>query len=320
MARDLRTLECVNSVFEQPWWLDAVAPGQWSDIVIRRKGEIIARMPFTRRRRAGLDIVNMPPLTQTAGPWLKLSGEKYTSRLSEQHELLEQVIAMLPAADLISLWLAPSCLNFLPFHWHGFDVTCFCTYRLEDLSDLDRIWQEASESCRRAIRKARKQVRVRDAISSEEFWHTVAKTWSRQGMQLPISFDVFSRLQKTCSDRGAGRMFIAEDAQSNVHAALYLVWDSNAAYYLIGGGDSSLRASGAQSLLMWEAIRHSSTVTRAFDFEGSINRNIECFFRGFGAVQTLYLNVRRASRRLRMLTAAKNLFATMSGINVKWFY
>ena len=31
---DVGTLPCVNSFFEQPWWLDAVAPGDWGAAVV----------------------------------------------------------------------------------------------------------------------------------------------------------------------------------------------------------------------------------------------------------------------------------------------
>lgn len=41
-----RTSEYVNSVFEQPWWLDTVAPNSWKEILIEEAGEVIARWPL----------------------------------------------------------------------------------------------------------------------------------------------------------------------------------------------------------------------------------------------------------------------------------
>ena len=43
----------VNSLFEQPWWLDAVASGRWSAAAVRRGSEVVARLPFLQRRTAG---------------------------------------------------------------------------------------------------------------------------------------------------------------------------------------------------------------------------------------------------------------------------
>ena len=80
-------------------------------------------------------------------------------------------------------------------------------------------------------------------------------------------------------------------------AVAYVVWDGNAAYYLLGGADPALRTSGASSLLLWEALRRARDVTDVFDFEGSMLAPVERFFRGFGAVQTPYLRVSRATAR-----------------------
>jgi hypothetical protein len=94
------------------------------------------------------------------------------------------------------------------------------------------------------------------------------------------------RIEAACRERAQSRILIAEDAQGRAHAGCYLVWDSESAYYLLGGGDPELRNSGAMSLVMWEAIRFSAEVSDSFDFEGSMIESIERFFRAFGALQT----------------------------------
>ena len=33
-----------NSLFEQPWWLDAVAPGAWGAVEVSRDGRVVARL------------------------------------------------------------------------------------------------------------------------------------------------------------------------------------------------------------------------------------------------------------------------------------
>ncbi len=49
------------------------------------------------------------------------------------------------------------------------------------------------------------------------------------------------------------------------------------------------------SFCLWQAIQFASTVTRQFDFEGSMIQPIERFFRAFGGQQTAYHNVSRTS-------------------------
>ena len=66
----------------------------------------------------------------------------------------------------------------------------------------------------------------------------------------------------------------------------------------MGGGDPDLRNSGAASLCVWEAIKFASTVTKSFDFEGSMHEPIERFFRAFGAEQRPYFEVSHTPSKL----------------------
>ena len=48
-------------------------------------------------------------------------------------------------------------------------------------------------------------------------------------------------------------------------------------------------------LLLWEAIQFSSDVTRKFNFEGSMIKSIEKFFRAFGGRQVPYLEITKTN-------------------------
>ena len=109
------------------------------------------------------------------------------------------------------------------------------------------------------------------------------------------------KIDQACSKRNCRKIFFARDLQNRTHAALYLIWDENSAYYLMGGSDPALRNSGANSLLMWEAIQFASTVTNKFDFEGSMIEPIERFFRSFGAKQIPYSYISKGSFLIKNL-------------------
>jgi hypothetical protein len=79
------------------------------------------------------------------------------------------------------------------------------------------------------------------------------------------------------------------------------VWDEQSAYGLFSGIDPALRNSGGASLCMWSLIKHASTVTKKFDFSGSMMEPVERFLRSFGATQVPYSNISKTpSRLLRM--------------------
>jgi hypothetical protein len=306
---------CTNCIFEEPWWLDAVAPGRWFDATVRRDGRIIARLPYllSKGRRSGFVYSTQPPLTQTLGPCLRTSANKESTRLAEEKELLAALIHQLPSCDLFSQTCSPNVMNGLPFYWNHFSLEAYYTYRLEASVDTERLWEGLTKECRNTVRKARKTVVVRDGLDVARFYEIVAKTWERQRLVPPFAKETLLRLDECCAGRKVRSILHAEDAQGNIHAAAYLVWDRRTAYYLLGGSDPGLRASGANSLLLWEAIRFASTVSEVFDFEGSMNERIEPVFRSFGARQQVLLHISRMSRRMRAVSAVRTLFEVATG-------
>ena len=307
MSRNEEVIEQANSIFQQPWWLDAVAPNAWDAVEISKGSQVVARLPYVIQTRRGMTYLTMPPLTQTLGPWLANSTAKYANQLTIQKDLMTSLIEQLPSCDYFSQRFHYSITNWLPFYWHDFSQTTRYTYVLENLADRSQVWAGFQENIRREIRKAQKRVAVRTDLDIERFLEINALTFQRQGQNLPYSRELVRRLDAACAERQARRIFFAEDAQSLIHAAIYLVWDENSAYYLMGGGDPELRNSGATSLLMWTAIQFAATVTQKFDFEGSMIEPVERFFRAFGARQQPYFQVTRLSRRLKLLGAGRDL-------------
>src|SRR5258708_7195479 len=108
-----------NCLFEEPWWLDAVAPNAWDAVTVVRGGQVVARLPYVLRRRYGLLLLGHPPLTQTLGPWMALSAEKYATRLAEEKALASELIQCLPRCDLFAQNFSPAITNPLPFYWNG---------------------------------------------------------------------------------------------------------------------------------------------------------------------------------------------------------
>lgn len=291
-----QVIDEANSIFQQPWWLDAVAPGNWDVVEVKKGGSIIARLPFVLQQGPlGLRLLVTPKLTHTLGPWLKPQEGKYTSVLSHQKELLSRLIDGLPNFDLYAQKFHYSVTNWLPFYWRGFQQTTFYTYVIEDLSDLDSVFGAFDKSSRYEIRKAARQLSVRSDYDLDVLWKMVSLTFERQGKKVPYTFEYLQRIDDACVQQNARRILFAEDAKGRVHSALYLIWDKNSAYYLIGGADPELRSSGSSSLLIWEAIQFAATVTSRFDFEGSMVESIERFFRGFGAQQKPYFYVTKSN-------------------------
>lgn len=297
-------------LFSQAWWLDAVVPGAW-DAVLAYKGEqIVGAMPYVQRKKLGMTLLTQPQLTQTLGPWVRPTQKSYSKALGHEKDVLQALADGLPQFHYYTQNWHPARQNWLPFYWRGFEQTTRYTYRLDGLADEGALWAGLQENIRREIRKARDRhgITVRSAQYLGELLVLNRMTFERQRRDMPYSRDLVERIDEAAAGRGARDCLIAVDAEGTPHAGAYIVRGDDTAYYLMGGGDPALRNSGATSLLLWEAIRLQPENVQCFDFEGSMIEPIERFFRAFGARQTPYFRVSKASSRwLQLAMQARSL-------------
>lgn len=295
-------------VFHQDWWLEAIVPGKWELLKVEKGGQLFASMPIIKDKRFGLKLVNMPPLTQHLGPWIKSLPGKYSSRLSKQKELMNELIDKIPPFDLFRQRFSPEITNWLPFYWNGFEQFTRYTYRLEDIDDPKKIWDGMQGNIRREIKKAVDSVAIHQSDDAQAMWELCSMNFDQKDENMNVSLQQFLRLSEACKVHDSGQIFLAEDAKGNTHAGLFLVWDTECAYYLMGGADPRFRTSGAASLLMYEAIKFASTKTKIFDFEGSMIESVERFFRGFGGRQVPFFEVTKFSKKINWAIKLKDSF------------
>lgn len=297
--RELCEREDSIPLFCRAHWLDAVCD-DWDVVLVEREQRIVAALPYAvkTRVRGMFRMIDMPPLTQYMGPWLSYpANQKQHARLAYEKEIFDELIAGLPPFDHFVQRFHYSIENWLPFSWRGFEETTRYTYVIDDLSDLGAVHAAFNSNIRRNIQKAQKRVRITRSDDIQRFHRTNALTFERQGQRIPYGVDLVQRIDRACSARNSRAILFAED-DTATHAALYLVWDAHSAYYLMGGADPSLRASGAGSLLVWEAIQLAAAVTKRFDFEGSMMEPIEQFFRSFGASQKRLFQISKTPSRI----------------------
>lgn len=286
-----------GSLFHKSWWLDAVAPNKYTILSIRENEKILAAWPLTFKKLAGLDLIMLPQLTPKLGMLFTSPRKmKYADQLSEEIDLMAKLLKLLPRHSLFYQRFAAEFTNWLPLYWANFKQTTRYTYVIEDLSDLDKVWENVRYSTKRKIKRAQKHgLRVVTDLGLEKLLDLNELTYKRQKLTLPYLREYVHRIDEACEKNTARKIFFAVDGAGQIHAAVYIVYDQKAAYYLIGGGDPSLNNYGAHFLALWEAIKFAGEVSQSFDFEGSMHSNIEPVFRGFGGVQKPYMEITRGN-------------------------
>ena len=134
-------------------------------------------------------------------------------------------------------------------------------------------------------------------------------TFSRKKVRYPFEKNWLKNVCDTCISRNQGKMFHAVDQYGNVSSSIFIIWDDRSAYYLMGGSrNDHSKPRGGNSLLLWEAIKFSASVTKKFNFEGSMIENVEKFFRGFGGELEIYHHILQARPLIKLYKGLRDMF------------
>jgi len=287
-------------VFMQPWWLKAASyPFDWEAIVIENGNNIIAALPFTIRKKMGFNLIRNPHLT----PFLNLCIDfpkdlSKQNRLTFQKEVINKILSNLPSYHDLQIRLHPDLQYPLPFSWKGFKIDVRFTNQLTLSHRLDDIHQHFKPSLKRNLKKAEKIVTINESNNAEEFYKLFSMTFSRQKKPTPYKLKTFLKINDACHQQKSRKILIAKDKNNNIHAGIYLVWDKEFVYYLMGGSNPLFRNSQAISLLIWNAIQFAHKEKKSFDFEGSMIEPIERFFRSFGSSPKTYFQIKKSNSLL----------------------
>ena len=277
-------------IFSKDWWLDAVCTeGDWEVAIIEDNGKIIASLPYYIKSKFGIKAITMPKLTQTAGIRIKYPQEQKTeSRLVYEKEIINKLIDKLPEVPIFRQNFHYSFTNWQPLCWRGFSQTTCYTYVIDDLSDLEAVFNNFNKITKKYIRKAEKIVQVSSDGSIEDFCEMNKKVFERQGISYPYSLDFLKRIDEACAKNNSRKIFFAKDETGKIYSVIYIIWDEESVYLLMSGSEPELRNYNCKTLLIWEAIKYASSLKKKFDFDGSMAERIVQYNRQFGPVPKPY--------------------------------
>jgi lipid II:glycine glycyltransferase (peptidoglycan interpeptide bridge formation enzyme) len=284
------------------WYNTLFHENEWGVVIEENNDEVVGFIPYYIVNKLKFNLVASPTLTPYQGVWLNYPpNQKYTNRLSFEKEVMTSLISKLPKSDGFKQKFYPSFTNWLPFYWKGFTQTTKYTYVLEDLTDLEKVFDDFRENIRREIRKAEKSLTIEHLNNAKELYLLKLAAYNDKNEKYPLSEDFLNKAVDFCTQNNCGEVLVAKDQEGIIHSVLFYVWDNDAAYYLHGATNISFKTSGSMSLLLWEAIKRSQAKTNTFNFEGSMIEPIERYFRAFGGKQTPYFEISKTNSKVLKL-------------------
>ncbi|EHI79567.1 hypothetical protein HMPREF9093_00161 [Fusobacterium sp. oral taxon 370 str. F0437] len=284
-------------LFSQWYWLDSVCgKDDWDVIILENGNEILATIPYSISiDEFGNKVIQKIPLTQNNGAFIfyRKDIEKYETRLSFEMKVINLVIDEIEKLPIKKYrqYYHYNFTNWLPFYWRGYKQTTRYTYVIDKNKTIDEIYKGFDGQIRKALKKAEKSLEVKENLDSKIFYSLVEKTYSRQNIKIPFGYDTLKNIYKNLEENNSLKIFYAVDKEKNIHSAVLMGIDQESVYYLISGTDEKFRNSQALTLLIYQGILLAIKENKKFDFEGSMKKNIEIFFRKFGAEQKQYFDI-----------------------------
>lgn len=287
-------------IFSQYWWLDAVCgKDNWGVVLSERGGQISASLPFFMKNKYGLKLITMPKLTQKMGVWIKYpENQRNNTKLSHEKNIFNELVEKLPKFDMFLQNFDYHITNWLPLYWKGFKQTTNYTYVIEDISNVEKVFEEFDHAKRKNIKRAEKFVEIKYDLNAESLYENHKMTLAKQGLKISYSYELLKNIYDAAYSHSAGKTIYSIDEKGKLHSAIFVIWDCASAYDLISSIDPDYRNSSSASLLIREIIKYLSDKTKGFDFEGSMIESVETSFRQFGAIQKPYFQITKVNSRI----------------------
>ena len=280
-------------LFMMPWWLDAVCAGKEWDVLLAHDehGEIIGAMPYLLRKRAWFKYILMPQQTPVGGIWVtpEVTADRWKTA-EVCRELKEQLDGMKLAYYYQQYLPGSLCVNALKAL--GFTARERVTYRVEDLSNLDNVIANFSKNKRRQLQKAL-SLHAEHTMDIEDFYRFHCQCLESRKRKISYSREFMLVLERKARRAGQCDILSICNADGQVYAAAFLVWDKKFMYYLIPAYEPTYGDTGAGALLVLEAMKLAREKHVMFDFEGSMNKGTAKHYKQFGSTPITYYGVEK---------------------------
>jgi len=255
-------------IFHEKWWLDAVAPGSWREVVCIRGGQVVGSLPFEELSQGGLKSCAMPQATRILGPILEIRPGKAESLARSTQSITASLLEQIGKHDHVEMVLGMEHADVTPFLHAGFEVKVQPTLLLNCKPPLPELWAGLRDKTRNAIRRAREQLTVQCIEDVRQFTRFYEENLEDDTPYFSLAASAAATA--AACDHKQGKIVAAMGADGVAHAMVVFLWDEYQVYYFHSSRKKNLAHAGAVSLLLWTGIELAHSRGLWFDFDAGL--------------------------------------------------
>lgn len=294
-------------VFGSKRWLSVYGDALTMIGIYKDEHQLIGGFYFLNSKKYGFTFVKLPPYTPHCGLFFFSENENQSSKNNFTKEIVSEVCAYFSSLKpaLTVLAFPSGIIDMQPFIWDKYKVVPNYTYRIDLQRSMEAIKANFDSKNRNMINKAiKEEVSVKENALSKQELFTFFSRSLKEAKANVYTTELKNIFTSFANDSNSFNFSAYKNDQ--LLGTVFCIYDANTCYYLLGGVDKQSGIQGINNLLLQQSIEKAKQLgCKVFDFEGSMMRGVEKFFRGFGPEIIPYFTVNKAKLPLEMLLKFK---------------
>ncbi len=264
--------------------------------------QLIGTFHLHFEKKMGFTFIKTPHYMPSIGLVYDNRTQNEANSLSFNKKVIDKVCEFIQSLSygVVSIALPPFVIDTQPFFWNKFKVIPNYTYRLNLGLSAEDIEKRFSPEHRNSIKKAAKDgVEVKPCNDYAIIKKMILKTFEQKGERVNEN-NINDILFKIANPENS--FAFAAWLNGEVIAATFCLYDTKCCYYLLGGYSSDSKQHGAGASCVHNSILKAKQLNiPLFDFEGSMIKDVERYFRSFGGDLVPYYTINKAKLPFEMI-------------------
>ena len=274
--------------------------------ILNKNNEVIGCFMYYKFKKTTFNFIISAPFTPNIDLFFVNPAESVVGANTFNKEISEVLSSYFDKvkAHYINLNLPANIIDTQPFIWNNYQSKHRYSYIINLDDSKEKLWDNLSSEKRKSVNKATKDnLEIKEAQDFKEVYELIIKSLSRNN--LAKNTQIIRNILFSFANKQNSFSYIAYHNGMALGATYCLVY-KDTAMYLFGGFDSENKHHGAGVSCMWQSILKAKELgLKHFDFEGSMNENIERYFREFGGELIQYACIEKISPILKLALKIK---------------